>query len=469
MIQDLTTLFLILLFGRVLGKQVVAPHDPGYHFTPTTTTGTSTSITPRPSTSGTLELNLSEHDLSFGPDTQGWVPFFIHPLFFPFWSDWNVEVYWTIRYMAVFMHAAMISPLKMVTPSVVHNFCSCCCWSCTSWLLWALVCFAVGCIWGLLCLFGVETRTLCWWFSHCGCLNFLLSPASVQWVWQSSSQPIVGWFVRVHQPGLCLAVMHQPDLCFVGVHQPGLCLVLMHQPDLCFVGVHQPGLCFVGVYQPGLCFVGVHQPGLCFVRVHWPVPCGSASAWPVLCESALACALWECISLACAVWECISLACALWECTGLCFVRVRWPVFCESALACTLWECQPGLCFVRVHHPGLCFVRVHWSVLCESALVCALWECTGLCFESVHQPALCFVRVHTPPAAFGGHSCVGFVGFRAVCKASAKVCHGSGSAYHNMWLASQFVSNEEGVCWVMYSLISGFNLWVVTRFLVQCP
>ncbi|XP_070185605.1 protein FAM149B1-like isoform X2 [Littorina saxatilis] len=49
---------------RALGKQVLAPKDTGYHFTPTST---SISTTPRPSTSGTLE----ENDLSLATDTQG--------------------------------------------------------------------------------------------------------------------------------------------------------------------------------------------------------------------------------------------------------------------------------------------------------------------------------------------------------------------------------------------------------------
>ncbi|XP_076461685.1 protein FAM149B1-like isoform X2 [Babylonia areolata] len=54
---------------RVLGKQVMAPKDTGFHFV--SPTNTSNSTTPRPSTSGTLDLNLSEHDLSFASDTQG--------------------------------------------------------------------------------------------------------------------------------------------------------------------------------------------------------------------------------------------------------------------------------------------------------------------------------------------------------------------------------------------------------------
>ncbi|KAK7507201.1 hypothetical protein BaRGS_00001136 [Batillaria attramentaria] len=55
---------------RVLGKQVVAPKDTGFHFVSPTSSST-TAITPRPSTSGTLDLNLPDHDLSFSSDSQG--------------------------------------------------------------------------------------------------------------------------------------------------------------------------------------------------------------------------------------------------------------------------------------------------------------------------------------------------------------------------------------------------------------
>ncbi|KAL8579418.1 hypothetical protein ACOMHN_026783 [Nucella lapillus] len=54
---------------RVLGKQVMAPRDTGFHLVSPTITSNNT--TPRPSTTGTLDLNLSEHDLSFPSDPQG--------------------------------------------------------------------------------------------------------------------------------------------------------------------------------------------------------------------------------------------------------------------------------------------------------------------------------------------------------------------------------------------------------------
>jgi hypothetical protein len=48
----------------------MAPKDAGFHFIATHSTNTEVT-TPHPSTSGTLDLMLSDHDISFGSDTQG--------------------------------------------------------------------------------------------------------------------------------------------------------------------------------------------------------------------------------------------------------------------------------------------------------------------------------------------------------------------------------------------------------------
>lgn len=61
-----------LSFGRVLGKKIQAPQDrdcdqdTGYEFIPPSSVSTS-----RPSTSGTAELDLTNNDITFTPDTQG--------------------------------------------------------------------------------------------------------------------------------------------------------------------------------------------------------------------------------------------------------------------------------------------------------------------------------------------------------------------------------------------------------------
>ena len=78
----LFSIFNFFSLDRVLGKQVVVPKDSGFHFVTPTSSSNGENLTPRPSTSGTLEFNLSDHELSFVSDLNGSVEGFVEVLSF---------------------------------------------------------------------------------------------------------------------------------------------------------------------------------------------------------------------------------------------------------------------------------------------------------------------------------------------------------------------------------------------------